>query len=89
MANGIANNEKEEKNPISKRPAEQNDNSNVCLSSFAKTPDRGITGFKGISTRDELKEQIRNGEYKAIKLSDKPLQIERPVEPAKEAETRY
>ena len=87
MANGIANNREEEKKSISKSegkgPAEQGDNSDVCVSSFAKTPTKGIIGFRGISTRDELKEQIRNGEYKAIKLSDRPIQIEQSVEPKK------
>lgn len=79
MANGIANNEKSKKKKIS-TPAEQRDKTNICLSSFAKTPSKGIIGFKGISTRDELKEQIRNGEYVAIKLSDKPLQTEQSAE---------
>lgn len=90
MANGIANNEKRRKKQISK-PAEQKEKSNVCVSSFAKTPTRGIVGFKGLSISDELKKQIENGEYKAIKLSDRPLQTERPIQQAKtvkEAETR-
>ena len=67
MANGIAN----------KRPSGQNEKSNVCVSRFAKTPTRGIEGFSGLSVRDALKNQIKNGEYIAIKISDRPLQIEK------------
>lgn len=81
MANGIANNGRSKKKKIS-TPAEQSDKTNICLSSFAKTPSKGIIGFKGISTRDELKEQIRKGEYKSIKISDRPIQIEQSTETA-------
>ena len=73
MANGIGNNERKIV------PSGKNEKSNVCLSSFAETPNKGITGFKGISIHEKLKEQIRNGEYKAIKLSDKPLEVGKQV----------
>ena len=75
MAKGIAK-KKDENERIKKGPSSQTDKTNVCVSSFAETPDRGVIGFKGMAVGKSLKEQIRDGEYKAIKLSDKPLQIE-------------
>ena len=74
MANGIANNENEEKK-ITKRPAGQNEKSVVCVARLAKTDERGLDGA-GKPVRG-CKEQLQNGEYVTIKLSDKPLQIKR------------
>lgn len=73
MANGIANNEKgKRKKPIS-RPADQNENTVVCVARIAKTNEKQLDGT-GKEIRG-CKEQIRNGEYVSIKVTDKPVQI--------------
>lgn len=73
MANGIANNKKEEKKQI-KRPAEQNEKSLVCVGGLVQT-DKELD-VKGTPVRG-CKEQIQKGEYVSIKLSSKPLQVQR------------
>jgi len=78
MANGIGNNESKKQltNQVKiKSPAEKDEKSRVTVSSFADTLSKGITGFKGIATEDQLKGQLRNGEYVTIKVSDKPIEI--------------
>ena len=73
MANGIANNGKGNKKVS--RPARQDEMTVVCVARLAKTQAKGLDGA-GKSVRG-CKEQLRNGEYVSIKLSDKPLQIKR------------
>ena len=73
MANGIGNNEKAKKQ-VSK-PAEQNENTVVCVARLAKTNEKGLDGA-GKQVKG-CKEQLQSGEYVTIKLSNKPLQINR------------
>lgn len=71
MANGIAKNEKERKSI--KKPAEQYENSLVCVARVAKTDEKALDGA-GKEIRG-CKEQIRAGEYVVIKLKDEPVQV--------------
>ena len=75
MANGIANNEKKEKKPISKKPANQSEKSNVCVSRFTKTPTKGFVEFKGVSVGDRHKKQIRENENVVVKVTDTPIVV--------------
>lgn len=73
MANGIANNKKEEKKP-KRRPAEQDEKSLVCVGGLVQTEKE--LDVKGTPVRG-CKEQIQRGEYVSIKISSKPLQVQR------------
>ena len=76
MANGIANNEKEEKKSI-KDPAEQSDNSLVCVSGLVQTEKELDAKGKPLRGR---KEQIKRGEYVVFKVTDEPVRV--PSKPA-------
>ena len=73
MASGIANNEKEKKKKPISRPADQNENTVVCVARNDRTNATQLDGT-GKEIRG-CKEQIRNGEYVSIKVTDKPVQI--------------
>ena len=72
MANGIGNNELKKKKINT--PAGKDDMTVVCVARLAQT-EKGLDGA-GKKVKG-CKEQLRNGEYITIKLSDKPLQINR------------
>jgi len=71
MANGIANNEKEEKKSI-KDPAEQSDNSLVCVGGLVQTEKE--LDVKGSPVKGR-KEQLLRGEYVVYKVTDEPVRV--------------
>ena len=73
MANGIGNKELRKKKVNT--PAGKDDMTVVCVARLAQT-EKGLDGA-GKKVKG-CKEQLKSGEYVTIKLSDKPLQINRP-----------